>query len=81
MLHAAKHRTRERLEVLAIKQSDLRPFLEEYGLAQKLDDGDLECPITGETLTWNNLGAIKVEGGSVRLYSVHANTRNMASTR
>ena len=63
---------RRKVEVPAIKNSDMRVILAEYNLADKLEKGKLHCPETGETITWANLGAIKVDKGALILYSIHA---------
>ena len=65
---------RQKIELPAIMQSDMRSILEVYGLAEKLDNGLLTCPETGETITWDSLGAVKVVNDSLELYSIHADS-------
>ena len=65
---------RHKVELPAIKQGDMRCILEVYGLAEKLDRGLLICPETGETITWDSLGAVKVVNDSLELYSIHADS-------
>jgi len=65
---------RQKVELPAISQGDMRSILNEYGLAEKVDSGVLTCPETGETITWESIGAIKVVGHDLQLYSIHADS-------
>ena len=60
------------LDIHAVTSSDLRSLLAEFHLDLKLAAGELTCPDTGETITWQNIGAIRVENGQPILYSTDA---------
>ena len=58
---------REKLFVPSVRDSDLHSILEYHGLARELEEGRIQCPSCGETLTWENVGAILVKGGQLSL--------------
>ena len=62
----------DKFEILAMTTSDLSKVLEDNGLLEFLEQGQIRCPITDERIDWENLGLVKIENGSPVLYSVNA---------
>lgn len=60
------------LDILAVTSSDLKSLLTELNIDKKLEAGQLICPDTGETITWQNIGSLRVEDGKPILYSMDA---------
>ena len=59
---------RKKIEIIAVKYSDLRGILNQYSLAEKIENGELMCRNCSETLTWNNIGGFVVARDTVRLF-------------
>ena len=59
---------REKIELSAVRHRDMRNVLNEYGLSQKIDNGELICPSCLEILTWDNLGGFIVIGRRPKLF-------------
>lgn len=53
---------REKVEIPAVRDRDLRDILDCFGLAEKMDRGELICFSCSQALTWDNLGALLVNG-------------------
>jgi len=58
---------REKVEVSAVKDRDVRNILDHFGLSEKMDKGELTCESCSRTLTWENLGSLLVKEGSLLL--------------
>lgn len=52
---------REKIEVTAIRDNDLREVLERHALLKKLEEGKLNCNFCTQPLSWNTLGALSVK--------------------
>lgn len=55
--------------VPAVSDSDLPRILEDLGLLRPFERGELHCPVTGQTLCWNNLGGLIGSTNGPRLVS------------
>lgn len=63
---------REIHDIYAITSTDLKKLLVEFGLDDKLESGQIICPDSGDVLSWDNLGTVRIEGGRPVLYSALA---------
>jgi len=59
---------RERIEISAVRDRDLRAVLEKYGLAEKIDRGEQTCSSCSDILTWENIGAFIVLSEGLELF-------------
>ena len=59
---------REKVELPAVHDRDLRSILERFGLADILDEGMLCCSSCDRQLTWGNIGALLVRNNTLQLY-------------
>ncbi len=57
----------EEIQVQAIRDRDLHSILERYEMFDSMEHGNLTCTSCTTVLTWENLGAILVKGGSLVL--------------
>jgi len=57
----------DRIELPSIRDRDLRPILQHFGLIESLEEGALHCAFCGGLITWDNLGAILIEQGKLVL--------------
>ena len=51
----------------AVHDNDLEKLLENLNLNEKLNQGELKCKFTGETITLENLHSIFPESGTIKL--------------
>lgn len=56
------------VEVPSIRDRDLRNVLRHFGLEDALDRSEIECASCSRDITWENLGAMRVEQGKIILY-------------
>jgi hypothetical protein len=54
---------RPKLDILAMRERDIRLLLEQEGMAEALDAGELICSACSEPLTWETLGGFVIEEG------------------
>jgi len=59
---------RQKIEIPAMIDRDLRTLLEEYGMASKVDYGEITCFCCDEPLTWDNLGGFIVHREGLALF-------------
>ena len=59
---------REDVELTAVRDRDLRPILDRFGLSEGLDKGTLLCASCSQPLTWANLGALLVRDRGLLLF-------------
>lgn len=52
------------VEVNAIRESDLRKFLLGTDLHERIESGLARCKICGSTVRWDDIGAVRIEGGA-----------------
>lgn len=55
----------EIVELLSIRDRDLREILQHYGLSESIDEGIAQCFSCADTITWDNIGALLVKGGTL----------------
>lgn len=55
---------RQKINIPAMHEKDMREYLSQLGLAEKIDRGELECVICGTILTWDNIGAFIMKAGN-----------------
>lgn len=60
-------RGKERVKIRAALLKEVLKFLEEKGLREKLERGELRCAVCGEVLSEKNIGAVRVAKGRVVL--------------
>lgn len=51
---------KQKKEISAILDKDLRKILDKYDLSSKIDKGEINCFCCQEIITWDNIAAIKV---------------------
>lgn len=56
---------RQQLEVPCIRDKDLRKILEGKNIASKIDNGELLCESCSDIITFDNIGAILVNEGTL----------------
>lgn len=61
------HLTEEKVEIKVSMENDMFAMLEKWGYMGALKDGYIKCPC-GETITKENLEAIKPKDGRVVFY-------------
>jgi len=52
----------EKIDVLAVRDRDLRRIFDRFKLSEKMDKGQLTCELCSGLLTWENIGALLVRG-------------------
>ena len=57
-----------RIELMAVRDTDLRGILERYGLATQIDAAGLRCHACAGIITWDNVGALLTEHGELSIY-------------
>lgn len=67
----ANRMDREVESVDAVYDDDLWAILEEFGLLDQLDRGELTCMETGVVLTRQNVGALVVTPDGLRILAEH----------
>jgi len=50
------------------RDRDLRLILEDYGLLEQFEAGEILCDHCGSQLSWDNLGAVVTSGEKLKLY-------------
>ena len=55
---------RERIDIPAMRESDLRELFSSYGLAEKIENNQIECEFCGSTISWSNLGGVIIKDSS-----------------
>lgn len=58
---------KQKKEISAVLDKDLRKILDKYDLSSKIDKGELSCFCCQEIITWDNIAAIKVIENSIVL--------------
>lgn len=58
----------QKIEIPAIHDRDLRRVLDQFGIASKIDNGEIKCARCQKTITWDNLFAIKVLDNNLLLF-------------
>ena len=58
----------DKIELMAIRDRDLRRILERYGLATQMDAHTLTCRACAGILTWDNMGALLTKRGELSIY-------------
>ena len=59
---------REKVEVSAVTDRDLRGLLARFNLADQMDQGQLLCASCGQILTWDTVGALLVKNGGLLVF-------------
>jgi hypothetical protein len=59
---------REKFEISAVRDRDLRDILDAFGLSEKIDNEELTCWSCSATLTWDNIGGFIVAKKGLRLF-------------
>lgn len=67
---------RQKVNLQAVDRDALIEILKESDLEEKFNTGKLICPSTGQVITWENLGLLRVENGEIVLYSAEADLTN-----
>ena len=67
-MSTAQNALRQTLELPAIRERDLKAFLDQFGLSTKFAGADLSCQSCGVQLDETNVGALLTHKGSVLLY-------------
>lgn len=68
------------IEVASIRDRDLRPILRHFNLEDALDQHKIECSSCSRTITWDNLGAMRVSESTLVLYCDLSECLNIASS-
>lgn len=58
----------EKIELPAVKKIDLESILSRFELTEQMNAGQLPCAYCGQSLTWDNLGALVVKNKNLVLY-------------
>ncbi len=61
-----------KLDIHAITSSDLKSVLTDLDMVRPLEAGELLCPETGQIISWENIGMLRIENGLPVLYSIEA---------
>lgn len=69
------------MEVLSIRDRDLRTVLGQYNKEVAIDAGEETCRSCSRKITWENLGAILVDQGSLILFCDFSECLDIASNR
>ncbi len=72
---------RDKVEVPAVKDNELRTILSRFGLAKDLAAGSLRCGCCGRQLTWENIGALTPENKSIKIFCDSSGCIEFASER
>jgi len=59
---------RNKIEIAAVTDSDLRAVLNRFGVAEKIDREEEICSSCSDVLTWESIGAFVVLGDRVKLF-------------
>jgi hypothetical protein len=59
---------RQKIEIPAIHETDLRNILDKFNLSEKIDKGEIRCALCNKQISWENLFAIKILNGSPILF-------------
>lgn len=59
---------REKLDLPAVRDPDLKKILDAYGLSEPLTKSKLKCRGCSRILSWENIGAIKVKENGLEIY-------------
>jgi hypothetical protein len=59
---------REKVQIPAMRERDMRLFFMEHGLSDAIDRGELECASCGVTLTWNDIAGFVLRNGRPVVY-------------
>jgi hypothetical protein len=72
---------REKIEVSAIRDRDLRDILQKYQLSEKMVQGKLSCESCSQIMSWENTGALIVKGSGLIFYCNLPECIDQAATR
>ncbi len=72
---------REKVEVSAIRDRDLRNILQRYNLSEMMDKGQLTCKSCLQILTWANIGALLIKDVGLVLFCNLPECIDVAATR
>lgn len=59
---------RNKIEIAAVRDRDLRAVLDRYGAAEKIDRQEEICSSCSDILTWETIGAFVVFSDGIKLY-------------
>jgi hypothetical protein len=54
---------REKVRITAMRESDLRELLREFGMANVIEQGNCKCYCCHSSLTWDDIGGIIMQDG------------------
>jgi len=63
----------DKIQIPAIHDKDLRKILDKFGVAEKIDNGEILCYNCNEKITWENLFALKILGDQLIFFCDHPN--------
>lgn len=72
---------REKVEVSAVRDRDLRDILQKYHLSEKMDQGKLTCESCSQVMNWENMGALIVKEPGLIFYCNLPECIDQAATR
>ena len=55
------------ISINAIHDKDLRTILDNFGLAEKIDNNSLLCGFCYQPISWNDIGALLIKEGRIIL--------------
>jgi hypothetical protein len=56
---------RQKLDISAMRERDLRLLFERCGLSEKIKNGELVCPTCLHVITWETIGGFVVRQGQL----------------
>lgn len=59
---------KNKIQIPAIHDKDLRIVLDKLGLSKSIDDSTAKCYNCSKTITWGNLFALKVLGENIVIF-------------
>jgi len=59
---------RQKLDISAMRERDLRLLFERYGLSEKFEKGEIICPNCYQVITWDIIGGFIISQGQPVLF-------------